>query len=110
MPKKLEGYHKGEVPEFLTGLAEALTKDRIVMTWTRRGDRKIENLVPGHAHTVMGFNAKKGTITVRNPWGHREPEKNGKARDGKDDGVFELTLAEYVADFGRISLQTTDPK
>lgn len=110
VPKRLEGYHKGEIPEFLRGLNEALEKDRIVMTWTRNGDRQIENLVPGHAHTVLGFNAKKGTITLRNPWGHKEPEKNGKARDGKDDGIFELSLAEYVADFGRISLQTTDRK
>lgn len=108
VPKKLEGYRKGEVPDFLGGLVEALDNGRIAMTWTRNQERKIENLVPGHAHTVLGFNAKKGTITVRNPWGHREPEKNGKARDGKDDGVFELSLAEFVADFGRISVQTSD--
>ena len=108
VPKKLEGYRKGQVPEFLRGVNEALEKDRIVMTWTRNGERQIENLVPGHAHTVLGFNAKKGTITVRNPWGHKEPEKSGKARDGKDDGIFELNLTEYVADFGRVSLQTTD--
>lgn len=108
VPKKLEGYRKGEVPDFLQGVVEALDSGRIAMTWTRNQERKIDNLVPGHAHTVLGFNAKKGTITVRNPWGHREPEKNGKARDGKDDGVFELSLSEYVADFGRISFQTSD--
>lgn len=28
---------------------------------------------------------------------------------GKDDGVFELSFAEYARDFGRFSFQTTTP-
>ena len=111
VPKELTSYKKGEVPDFLHNLADGLAKDRIVMTWTRNGEREIENLVPGHAHTVLDFDAKKGTIKVRNPWGHREPlNKSGKVRDGKDDGIFELTVPEYVKDFGRISLQTTEAR
>jgi hypothetical protein len=108
VPKELTSYRKGQIPDFLRGLDEGLKSNRIVMTWTRNGEREIDNLVPGHAHTVLDFDAKRGAIKVRNPWGHREPlNKNGKARDGKDDGIFELTVKEYVQDFGRISLQTT---
>ncbi len=111
VPSELEGHRKGRIPEFLRGVSEALENERIVMTWTRRDDLDIDNLVVGHAHTVLDLDAESGTIKVRNPWGHKEPlDLKGRPRDGKDDGVFELTFQEYVTDFGRISLQTSDPK
>lgn len=111
VPKKLISYHKGEMPSFMKNLSEGLKKGRIVMTWTRNGERQLDGLVSGHAHTVMGYNADQGTLTVRNPWGRQEPTgDNGKPRDGEDDGVFELSLEEYVRDFGRIALQTSEAR
>lgn len=111
VPKKLTSYHRGEIPVFLKNLNDGLEKGRIVMTWTRNGERQLDGLISGHAHTVMGFNASEGSLTVRNPWGRQEPTgENGKPRDGKDDGIFQISLEEYVKDFGRISLQTSDAR
>lgn len=106
-----EQYREGGVPVFAQEMASGLDQDRIVMSWTRNGDRELEGLIPGHAHTVLAVDEKKGSVKVRNPWGHREPlNAKGKPRDGKDDGVFELSFAEYARDFGRFSLQTTASK
>ena len=45
---------------------------------------------------------------LRNPWGRFEPsDDKGKPRDGKDDGIFEVSYSEFVRDFGKIALQTT---
>ncbi len=49
-----------------------------------------------HAYTVMGVRtrgrgkAKERKVILRNPWGSGEPTNNGK-----DDGIFEITLAEF---------------
>lgn len=112
IPSVLDTPHKsGELPEFLRDVLKELASNHIVMTWTRNGERELGNLVPRHAHTLTGIDPDRGVIEVRQPWGHREPlDKNGNARDGRDDGVFEVTLQEFVKDFDRISMQTTTPK
>lgn len=111
VPKDLKSYKQGEYPDFLRQAADGLEKGWIVMTWTRNGERELGDLVPGHAHTLLGIDAEQGTVSVRNPWGHKEPtDEHGKPRDGKDDGIFEVSLQEYVADFGRIALQTSNSK
>jgi hypothetical protein len=111
VPESLPEYCRGEVPDFMKGMKDALDHGRIVMTWTRKGEREIGNLVPGHAHTVLGLDSEQGTVKVRNPWGRKEPlNEKGKPRDGKDDGIFELSLEEYLKDFHRIAVQTTDAR
>ncbi len=110
VPDDLEGMKKGETPTFVAEMADQLSKEHIVMTWTRNGQREL-NLVSGHAHTVLGIDQERSSITVRNPWGRFEPtDDKGKPRDGKDDGIFELSYSEFVRDFGKISLQTSAPK
>lgn len=50
-----------------------------------------------HAYTVLGAREKgrgkdrKRYVKLRNPWGRVEP-----GQDGKDDGVFELTLEDFM--------------
>ena len=110
VPQDLSGTKKGETPTFVTEMAKELSNNHIVMTWTRNGEREL-TLVSGHAHTVLGIDQESETIKVRNPWGRFEPtDSKGKPRDGKDDGIFELSYAEYVQDFGKISMQTTQGK
>lgn len=111
VPKKLEEWKSGEIPSFLEDARKELASNHIVVTWTRNGERTLENLVVGHAHTLTGIDPDAGTVELRNPWGHREPlDVDGKPRDGRDDGVFEVTFQEYVRDFGRIAMQTNDKK
>lgn len=53
-----------------------------------------------HAYTVLSFDKQKATVTLRNPWGKVEPgSRSGLARDGKDDGVFTMTLSEFMNTF-----------
>jgi hypothetical protein len=55
-----------------------------------------EGLVPMHMYSVVSVREENGEklITLRNPYGHQEP-----GADGKDDGVFELTLRQYRRHF-----------
>ena len=50
--------------------------------------------VPSHAYTVMSYNSGSGQVTMRNPWG-RQPEPNG---------VFTLSIADFIAAFSYIDL------
>lgn len=110
IPEKIGRFKKGEVPPFLTEAAENVPKGWLAVTWTRHEEPKLENIVSGHAHTVLGVDADNGTIRVRNPWGHQEPvDENGEPRDGVDDGIFDLTFKEFATDFGHIAVQTSPP-
>lgn len=61
---------------------------------TRFGDAT--GIYGNHAYTVMGVRTKgrgkaaQRMVQLRNPWGSGEPTNNGK-----DDGIFEITLAEF---------------
>jgi hypothetical protein len=59
---------------------------------------KIES---SHAYTVLGVRHVDGEMKValRNPWGSGEPSGNGK-----NDGEFLLSLAEFRANFSTIEL------
>jgi hypothetical protein len=58
-----------------------------------------------HEYSVLKFDRETRQLTLRNPWGCVEPLKaDGTARDGVDDGVFEMTLAEFRENFRRIAM------
>lgn len=63
-------------------------------------------LVTGHAYTVVAYDRGADRITLRNPWGRTEPMREGRAADGKDDGVFTMTLAAFDAAFSQISYES----
>jgi hypothetical protein len=63
-------------------------------------------LPTSHVYTVVDFDTQKKTVTVRNPWGEREPyDKSGKPLDGKDDGEFTLSFDKFFDYFNSISYQ-----
>lgn len=106
IPKDPKGYKKGELPEFLRTTHRELAADHIVVAWTRFDDLTEEDLVPGHAYTLTGVDYQGGTVTLRNPWGRREPtDEHGKAKDGVDDGLFEFPLEKFAENFGKIARQ-----
>ena len=63
------------------------------------------NLYAWHAYTVLGVREKgrgknkKKMVKIRNPWGRVEPGK-----DGKDDGVFELTLEDFMKFYSSVNI------
>lgn len=75
-------------------MLEAHRQGRALVTGTGAGP--LEGLVPMHMYSVVGVREENGEklVTLRNPYGNREP-----LADGKDDGVFELTLREYRKHF-----------
>ncbi len=73
-------------------LVDALKAGRLVEAGCM--NPKLKGLVAGHAYTVLAFDEKSDQLTLRNPWGDTEP-----GNDGKDDGIFKLTFAEFMTNF-----------
>lgn len=105
--KNPKEYNKGEIPYSLKTAYRALAADRTVVAWTRFDDVSIESYVPGHAYTVTAMNSEEGTVSLRNPWGHREPVgDDGKPLDSIDDGLFEISFDQFHKNFKKIARQT----
>lgn len=75
-------------------LTEAHAEGRAMVIGT--GEAPREGLVPMHLYAVVGVREEAGEkrVTLRNPYGQGEPTV-----DGRDDGVFELTLRELRQHF-----------
>ncbi|MBC7541245.1 MAG: hypothetical protein H7338_00790 [Candidatus Sericytochromatia bacterium] len=82
--------------------AEKLTRDiskaqqegRIMVasrTWTKAGD-----LRPGHVYTILGYDAVRDRVSIRDPHGDIGPAKNGR---------IELSAAEFRDLFDLVSIQ-----
>lgn len=71
----------------------ATSRNLYTMVW----HKIVGDVIPGsHVYTVIGFDERSDKVKVRNPWGSGEPENDqGRAKDGSNDGVFELTIAEF---------------
>ncbi len=76
-------------------LTDAFANDRIVLA--AGGKDEYPGIQSRHAYTVVGFDPATDTVTLRNPWGSGEPTVNA---DGRDDGVFKLTMQELTKAFG----------
>lgn len=64
------------------------------------------NLPDAHVYTVIGFDSTTDKVKIRNPWGHTEAQdENNNARDGKDDGIFELTIDEFYKAFSSVAYE-----
>ncbi|RYX99474.1 hypothetical protein EON78_03575 [bacterium] len=64
------------------------------------------NLPDGHVYTIMGYDSQTDKVKIRNPWGHTEAENDlGIARDGSDDGVFEVSIDEFYKAFSMVAYE-----
>jgi hypothetical protein len=69
-----------------------------------------EKLPTNHEYSVLGFtpnldDPKKSLVTIRNPWGQKEPvDAQGQPKDGVDDGIFDMTLEEMSNVFHSIAI------
>ena len=60
---------------------------------------------PNHAYAVLDVKEDDAgvlVVTLRNPWGHYEPDDDG--RDGVDDGVFDLPLEKFMRWFRKVTV------
>jgi hypothetical protein len=77
-----------------------------LLPWT---DHK--GLVSGHAYSVLGYDRKSDLVTLRNPWARREiVGADGKPRDGRDDGVFTLSVDEFHSLFDEVAYEQRSGK
>lgn len=64
------------------------------------------NLPDAHVYTILGFDSKTDKVKIRNPWGHTEAQDSkGNTRDGRDDGVFELSIDEFYNAFSMVAYE-----
>ncbi len=92
-----------------TKLRQATVGDQAMAAGTR--GKEDEDLYKGtrlyawHAYTVLGAyekgtgKNKKRVVKLRNPWGQTEP-----GSDGKDDGIFELSLEDFMKFYGSVNI------
>lgn len=59
----------------------------------------------GHAYSIQGYDPKTQTLTIRNPWGKDESADV----DGKDDGVFKMSLKEFQSSFSFMNIGNQGP-
>lgn len=108
VPKNPAPHEEGTLPRYLRTTFKELAAAHTVVAWTRFQDVERQHFVPGHAYTVTGIDYEDGTISMRNPWGRLEPSNSqGEAKDGLDDGIFEMPLKDFHKKFMRIARQTS---
>ena len=83
----------------LRSMEQALARQAIVVTgtWTQV---TVPGLQPDHAYTVLDCDSQSQRIRLRNPHGQGEP-----GQDGANDGIFELSARDYVANFNSVTLE-----
>lgn len=62
-------------------------------------------IVNSHAYTILNFDAESDTVTLRNPWGHKE----WVHQQSPDDGIFEMPLKDFYSSFRWIAAANGRP-
>jgi hypothetical protein len=102
--------------ELVEILDDATTQKRILVAVTDgRGDhhKNSQGIPELHAYSVIDWDKKKEVITLRNPWGTRqlgEPHSaDGEALDGKNDGIFSMSLHQFRQTFAVLFYEEWTP-
>ena len=61
--------------------------------------RLATDLPGGHAYSILDYEPETDMVTLRNPWKRAEPTLNGAAKDGNDDGIFEMSMEDVSRTF-----------
>jgi hypothetical protein len=94
-------------------LTEAMKDGRLVTAGIGKEliTKGTDGLPANHQYTVLNYDPKTDQITLRNPWGGGElRDANGKPRDGKNDGVFTMSLTDFYARFNDVVYETRAPR
>ncbi|MDQ7825880.1 MAG: C2 family cysteine protease [Candidatus Eremiobacteraeota bacterium] len=84
-------------------LQEALQNGRVITAATVRNP-SLRGIAGNHAYAITGHNADTNRIRFRNPWGFGGEPTNagGQAQDGSNDGIFEISMEDFYANFTAI--------
>ena len=89
-------------------IQESFAEGRLVNAYSSQGYSDTQNnrvVSSNHAYTVTGYDQNSGMVTVRNPWGQGESAD----QDGKNDGVFRMSIDEFHASFPVVSISDGKP-
>lgn len=89
-------------------LVEAMREGRLVTAGVDEQDFNQNTRVSAsrHAYAVIGYDPATRTVTLRNPWGGNERAEKG---DCLQDGIFTMSLDEYLRTFSRMDVQDRRP-
>lgn len=89
----------------ISKVQDALSNDRIITASTVMAGSDDNNLSDDHVYSVIGYDSDKGTLKIRNPYGHGYDATNTKYSDNLNDGIFELTTEEFFDFFNLIAYE-----
>jgi hypothetical protein len=91
-------------------LQKAIEEKRPITVFTGIGKPSEAYLPSRHEYSVLGYDAKTRMVTIRNPWGNCEPtDDKGKPIDGKNDGIFKISLDDLVKKFHGVAIAEKSP-
>lgn len=89
-------------------IRETLNDKRIItLSSFLKGSREKE-IDKNHVYSVLSFDPKNDTVTIKNPYGKGNEAKGLKYKDGKDDGIYTITIAELNKYFSLIAYEEKD--
>lgn len=113
--ESLLGRHNRTIPLNTLDAEQAMKR---LETWTKqkcaivasscpKGEshgKALKKIVADHAYALLRVYRQDGVpmVELRNPWGSYEPKK-----DGKDDGIFSLTIQEFLDNYLSIDVTPT---
>lgn len=87
------------IDPILQEMEQALAGQAIVVTGTWK-EVGLAGLERDHAYTVIACDSAQQRLRLRNPHGHGEP-----GQDGQDDGIFSLSVQEYLSNFNSVTIE-----
>lgn len=103
MQKSQDGHMvPAEKEDVITALSHANT-DGFIVTASLLNEKNSLGLPSNHEYSILKFDTTNREVTMRNPWGSREPRNaSGAPLDGKDDGIFKVSLEQFQSNFSDI--------
>jgi hypothetical protein len=90
-------------------LIDVMAKNKVAIATTELcGIDKVYGLSSGHAYAVIGYDSVNRLVLIQDPQGPGGDvidRWSGEARDGVNDGVFEVTLPEFNRFFSHLRVE-----
>lgn len=86
-------------------LAQHLAQGAMITASTAGAGSKAHYLGKDHVYSVLAYDERAGTLTLRNPHGAGSDPIGLSHADKIDDGVFKLSLSEFYAYFNLIAYE-----